>query len=166
MTRAEWDAIIRAHDRRLLAHLVARGVRIDLAKELAQEAWAKLIEQERDGQLRDLQMPGLILRQATFLALDAARRQRWETSAEGAPERADVAPGIDDVLASRSELARMRTAFARASAAEQRIFLALYEQPQLTCAQVAAGLGLSEQRVKQVAYEVRKRLRAALVEES
>jgi RNA polymerase sigma factor (sigma-70 family) len=165
VTRAEWDAIIRTHGRRVLAHLVARGVRIDLAKELVQEAWAKLIEQEGAGQLRDLQMPGLILRQATFLALDAARRQRWSSGGE-LPERADSAPAIDEVLASRSQLARARDAFARAPAAEQRIFLALYEQPQLTCAQVATELGLSQQRVKQVAYEVRKRLRAALEEES
>ncbi len=165
--RVAWEAMIRTHGPRVLAHLVASGVRIDQAKELANDAWTKLLESQREGRLTmsEMKMPGLILRQATFLAIDAARRRRLQEMPLEAPEAVDEAPGIEEVLTSREQLERARTAFDGASRAEQRIFLALYEQPHLTAREIADQLALSPQRVKQVAYEIRKRIRTALEEE-
>src|SRR5689334_10042253 len=40
--RAAWDALVARHHRRVVVSLLARGVRVDRAHELAQETWARL----------------------------------------------------------------------------------------------------------------------------
>jgi DNA-directed RNA polymerase specialized sigma24 family protein len=75
----EWEAIIRQHDRRVVLALMAMGLRLDRAKELAQTTWLRLFEQHQAGKLERLEFPGLALRQARFLALDALRRERLAT---------------------------------------------------------------------------------------
>jgi RNA polymerase sigma-70 factor (ECF subfamily) len=168
--RDAWGSLIARYDGRVVALLVARGVRIDRARELAQDAWARLLEKSRAGALGELKLPGLVFQQAIFLATDAARRGRWEvrlSHGDGeVPDARDPAPGAEEVLLSRAALAAARASFEECSPAEQRIFRALYERPEATCRMVAEALGVSEQRVKQVAYEVRKRLRAALEEKT
>jgi RNA polymerase sigma factor (sigma-70 family) len=164
--RTAWNALIARYNARVVAFLVARGTRIDRAKEITHDAWAALLERQQDGRLRELKLPVLVLKQASFLAIDEARRGRREASSAELPDPADPTPGIEDVLASRERLACARDAVERCSPAEQRVFRALYEHPELTCREVAARLGLSEQRVKQVAYEVRKRIRVALEDKS
>ena len=69
-----WNALVAKHDHRVVVSLLARGVRIDRAKDLAQEAWMRLVEQQRAGRLTHLQLPGLAIAQAGFLSLEAARR--------------------------------------------------------------------------------------------
>jgi RNA polymerase sigma-70 factor (ECF subfamily) len=44
------------------------------------------------------------------------------------------------------------------------VFELVYDHPELGYAEVAAQVGLSVQRVKQIVFEVRKRLRGALAE--
>ena len=162
LDRTEWNETIRAYGPRVIAHLAAQGVRIDRAKEIANDAWTRLLEGQRDGRLGEMKMPGLVLQQATYLARDAARRGRWEITGETLPDVVDRAPSMEDVLTSKETLARARQAFDGSPPAEQRIFLALYEEPQRSGRDIAVAFGVSEQRVKQVAYEVRKRIRAAL----
>ena len=65
---AAWNALIAKHDHRIVVSLLARGVRIDRAKDIAQEAWIRLIEQQRAGRLSHLQLPGLAVAQAAFLS--------------------------------------------------------------------------------------------------
>src|SRR5262249_31325925 len=73
--RDAWNVLVQRHNHRVVLALLARGVRIDRAKDIAQEAWMRLVEQQRLGRLARLQLPGLAIAQATFLALEAARRE-------------------------------------------------------------------------------------------
>jgi RNA polymerase sigma factor (sigma-70 family) len=160
--RAAWGELVRRHTPRTIALLVARGARVDLAKEIAHDAWAKLLEKQQAGLLRELKLPALVLQQATFLAIDAARRAAWEANPKEVPDHPDPMPGMEELLTSRQQLARAGVVFERCSAAEQRVFRLVYDRPDLKCSEIAAILGLSEQRVKQVTYEVRKRIRSAI----
>ncbi|MGD0528051.1 MAG: hypothetical protein ABSE49_23155, partial [Polyangiaceae bacterium] len=62
-----WSALVQRHNHRVVVALLARGVRVDKAKDIAQEAWMRLVEQQRQGRLERLQLPGLAIAQATFL---------------------------------------------------------------------------------------------------
>src|SRR5688572_14936753 len=81
-----WNALIQRHNRRVVVALLARCLRIDQAKDIAQETWLRLIEQQRAGKLPTLTLPGLALAQATFIACDAARKTARLRRVEGAPE--------------------------------------------------------------------------------
>jgi RNA polymerase sigma-70 factor (ECF subfamily) len=162
--REAWDALIATHNARLVAFLVARGRPLARAKELAHDTWIRLISQQREGKLASLKLPALAFRQAAWLALDDARRERGVRAWDEAEPRADDAPTGEAVVLSREQLARVRAALASCSAAEQRVFSLLYEHPELSHREAAHKLGLSEQRVRQVACGVRKRLRTAMEE--
>ena len=45
------------------------------AKDIAQETWWRLIEQQRAGRLQQLLLPGLGVAQAAFFSLESARRE-------------------------------------------------------------------------------------------
>jgi hypothetical protein len=64
-----WNALIQRHNRRVIVSLLARGVPLELALNLAQEAWARLVQQQASGKLTRLDLPGLAVAQARFLAL-------------------------------------------------------------------------------------------------
>src|SRR5262245_31417968 len=70
--REAWDALIARHHRRVVVSLLARGLRVDRARELAQETWTRLIQQQQRGLLTELRLPNLALTQAAFLATDDA----------------------------------------------------------------------------------------------
>src|SRR5688500_15774579 len=72
--RAAWAGLSRRHHRRVLVALLARGIPADRARDITQETWARLVEHQGAGRLDRLELPGLAIRQATFLALDEARR--------------------------------------------------------------------------------------------
>lgn len=162
-TSPEWDAIVRAHDRRVLLLLLAMGLRFDRARELAQATWLRLWEQHQGGKLPRLEFPGLALQQARFLGLDELRRQRAHDGIERTFLEVE-APTADPerIVIGRQELALVQRALAECPPSSQRLFRLLYEQPALSHAEAAARLGLSVQRVRQVLCEVRKKLRAAL----
>src|SRR5271154_1359446 len=66
---ASWSALVQKHNHRVVVALLARGIPIDRAKDIAQDAWLRLVEQQREGRLSHLQLPGLAITQATFLFL-------------------------------------------------------------------------------------------------
>lgn len=157
-----WDSIIATHDRRVILLLLAMGLRIDEAKELAQATWLRLMEQHDRGALARLEFPGLALRQARFLALDELRR-RGKTALVAEPtDGIAPLPSAETTLIRREELTCVLTTLARCSTAEQRVFRTVYEEPGISHAEAAARLGVSVQRVRQVICEVRKKLRSAL----
>jgi RNA polymerase sigma factor (sigma-70 family) len=174
--RVAWDWLIERHQHRVVVALLARGVRMDHAREFAQEAWARLIQQQRKGALRELRLPSLAITQATYLALDEARRSRREGEAypgrndvEGLAEREqplDPSASAEARLLSEEQLQRAHAALKSCSPGAQRVFRLVYEGPDLPHAEVAAQVGLSTQRVRQILCEVRKKLRAALEDES
>ena len=54
--------------------VVAFGLRVDRAEEIAQRAWARLIEKFGRGELATIELPGLAIAQARYLARDELRR--------------------------------------------------------------------------------------------
>ncbi|MBM7118444.1 RNA polymerase sigma factor [Archangium primigenium] len=168
---AAWNALIARHQHRVLVSLLARGVRVDRARELVQETWARLIQQQRKGALTELRLPHLALAQAAFLAADDARRVRREGG--GAPLEAlseahhpeDPGASAERRLLSEEQLRRAQQALGTCSPSAQRVFHLACDGQELPHAEVAARAGLSVQRVRQILCEVRKKLRGALEEE-
>jgi RNA polymerase sigma factor (sigma-70 family) len=156
-----WAGLIERHNHRVVVSLLARGLPIDRARDLAQETWLRLIERQRSGRLTTLVLPGLAIVQAGFLAANEWRSARRE-------EGPLCSPGgnIEGRVIDRQELDRVAAALAACTPAQRRVFEFVYEHPELTYAEAAAQLGMSGQRVKQIVCEVRKRLRDCLEEAS
>ncbi|HWM87308.1 MAG TPA: sigma-70 family RNA polymerase sigma factor [Kofleriaceae bacterium] len=165
--REAWGELVSRHDHRVVLSLLARGVRMARARELAHETWLRLIAQQRAGRLARLELPGLAIRQAAFLALDDTRR-REEPSADEASLAAliDPAASVEERLISREQLRRAQAELERCSPSARRVFSAVYAEPGMPHAEAARRLGMSVQRVRQTLCEVRARLRAAIESEA
>jgi RNA polymerase sigma-70 factor (ECF subfamily) len=168
--REAWDVLIARHQRRVLLTLLARGVRVDRAHELTQETWTRLIVQQREGRLPWLELPGLAITQATYLAMDEARRSarsKPDLALDDVPEAAEVrdpSPSIEERLAHQAELRRADAELDRCPENARRVFELVYGDPPTSHADTAAAVGLSVQRVRQILCEVRGRLRDAMAE--
>lgn len=161
--RDAWDVLIARHDHRVVLSLLARGLRLVRARELAQQAWSRLYEQQCAGRLERLELPGLAIRQAGFLALEEARRDsRAKADAGREADRADPAASVEERLIRRDELRRAQAELERCPASARRVFSFIYANPEMPHADAARELGLSVQRVRQILCEVRARLRAAI----
>ena len=163
-----WNALIHKHNHRVVVSLLARGVRIDRAKDIAQETWIRLIEQQRAGRLAALVLPGLAVAQAAFFSLEHARRDgaRYapvplETTRE-AVDLVDPAADAETRLVTGERLERAEQVLAGCSRSARAVFQHAYGGEGLSHAQVAEKVGLSVQRVRQILCEVRKELRTAL----
>jgi RNA polymerase sigma-70 factor (ECF subfamily) len=162
---AAWNILIARHERRVLLTLLARGVRVDRAKDIVQETWARLIAKQREGALERLELPGLAIQQAIWLAIDEQRKRRPGLHVALDPEAdrlVDPAPSIEQRLTTRAELERAAAELERCSPVARRVFEIVYEDPGLPHAVAAERAGLSVQRVRQTLCEVRARLRAAM----
>ena len=159
--RAAWTELIARHNRRVVLSLLAHGVLPAQAKEMAQEAWLRLITRADAKKLDRLELPGLAIRQALFLAKSEARRpgQQGELLDDGA-ETATQSP--EALFFDRERLQRAHERLQEFSPSARAVFERLYGDPQLSHAEVAARVGLSVQRVRQIVCEVRKVLRAEL----
>jgi RNA polymerase sigma factor (sigma-70 family) len=165
-----WNALIGRHDHRVVVSLLARGVRIDRAKDLAQEAWIRLVEQQRAGRLTHLQLPGLAIAQAAFLSLEAARRDGARgdplpldsDAARAATDLVDPAADAETRLLTTERVERAERVLGTFAPKAQAVFKLAYGGDGLSHADVAKKVGLSLQRVRQILCEVRKELRAAL----
>jgi RNA polymerase sigma-70 factor (ECF subfamily) len=159
----DWDTALRAHNARVVASLLAMSIGIEHAEELASQAWTRLIEQERSGQLAEVRLPGLAITQARFLALNWLKLRQREASlsadipVDGDPER---------TLIARSDVAAALRVLSTCSDSAQAVFRAMYDHPPPSHEAVAARVGLSVQRVRQILCEVRKRIRQALEQTS
>ena len=157
--REAWNELIRRHDRRVVLSLIAAGVPPAQAREFSQDAWLRLINQTAQGKVQFLQLPGLVVRQALFLARSARRKL------EGPALEPEVAVDSAEVLyLTRERLARARAKVEELNASARAVFALLYGEPQLSHAEIAARVGLSVQRVRQIICEVRKVLRLELEE--
>lgn len=161
-----WSALVARHNHRVVVSLIAWGVRADRAQDLAQATWLRLLEQQRRGALRALELPGLALAQARFLALEEARTQntsaRFVTHDGEGLSVADPVPGAEARVLAGEQVRRAEEALRACHPTAQRVFLAVYEDPARPHAEVAREVGLSLQRVRQIVCEVRQKLRAAL----
>lgn len=164
-----WNSLIARHNRRVIVSLLARGMSVERAKDIAQEAWMRLVEQQRAGRLTHLSLPGLALAQAAYLAFEAARKDatRIEMLSAG-PEGIDyVDPGADleTRIVSSQRLARAEKVLAGCHKSAQTVFRLAYGDQPKSHVEIAREAGLSLQRVRQILCEVRKVLRDALEED-
>lgn len=159
----DWEGLIARHDHVVVLSLLSRGLRIHEARELAHDAWSRLFEQWTAGKLPRLELPGLAIRQALFLAADFQRaRRRPNVPWEQAPEVADPDATADARLESRQLLRRTEVAASELSPRAQRVFATVLQNPGVPQAELADRLGLSLQRLRQSLCEVRARLKAAI----
>ena len=159
--RGAWEQLIVLHSRRVTVALLSEGLSMDDAKDLTQDVWARLWNQIQSGALATLQLPGIAVTQARFLARDLRRRRRTvqyeaQTDDIEAPETA-----VDALLASAQTLAKVQRELGTFEPGQQRIFRLAIEEG-VPHASIAQTVGLSTQRVRQIIWEIRVRLRAHL----
>lgn len=159
--RSAWTELIARHNRRVFLSLLAHGVLPAQAREMAQEAWLRLITRADAKKLARLELPGLAIRQALFLARSEARKPgQANESLEDVPEAATES--AETVFFERERLQKAHERLQDLSPSARAVFERLYGDPGLSHAEVAARVGLSVQRVRQIICEVRKLLRAEL----
>jgi RNA polymerase sigma factor (sigma-70 family) len=170
--RVDWNDLMRRHGHRVVVSLLGRGVAVDRAKDLAQDAWMRIIAQHQAGRLPTMRVPGLVVAQALFLARDEARRRR-RRDALSAPvlearsdEPAQAHAPLERRVAAREDLRRVLEVVAASYPSARNVFALSYGPRALGPAEIAAELGLSCQRVRQIICELRKRLRDELRDES
>jgi RNA polymerase sigma-70 factor (ECF subfamily) len=165
MARADWPQLIERHTHAVVVSLLARGLRLARARELAAETWSLLYERHQAGLLPVLELPGLAIRQASFLALKEGARGARSVCLEDAPELevlpADQ-PSAEARLAARQELALAEGHLAKLPPRAKEIYTLQLEHPDVGHAQLAARVGVSLQRFRQTLCEVRARLRGAI----
>lgn len=163
--REAWEVLVARHDRRVVVSLLARGVPIDRARDLAQETWARLWEQQLAGKLGRLELPGLAIRQAGFLAADASRRRDRaadRVTDEALAEVADEGVAADEALVSRERVGRALAEIERLSPRAREVFVEVYDAPGVPHTETAVKVGMSVQRLRQTLCEVRARLKKAM----
>jgi RNA polymerase sigma-70 factor (ECF subfamily) len=162
-----WDELMRRHGRRVVVALVSRGIALERAKELAQDAWMRVIDRHRAGLIPELSLPGLIITQASFLARDDMRREGRRARLDEPRQQAagDVALDLEQQLDARQQLRVVRSVLDRASPNARRVFTLLYGERAMSPTEVADELGLSVQRVRQIVCELRKRMRSELTDD-
>lgn len=173
-SEAAWDEVLRRHRHHVVVALLARGVPLEDAEDLAQEAWTRLIEQARSGRLERLSLPWLAIAQAGWLALEASRTKARHAAIAGAPVSLETHPDALEVkdqsldpaeqTLQRDRVRVIEQELARCSKRAQDIFHAVYGSDAKSHADVAKELGMSVQRVRQTLCEVRARLRRAMDE--
>jgi RNA polymerase sigma-70 factor (ECF subfamily) len=161
-----WDDAVRRHDRRVYLSVLALGLAPERAREITQAAWTRLIEQHQRGALDDIELPGLAIRQARFLAFNELARARTEHRMLAAVPDPPAAPDTERVVGSREEIARVIAALAACSPTARKVFRLVYATPDGTAASAAKELGLSLQRIRQILCETRRHIRCALAEEA
>lgn len=159
--RSAWTELITRHNRRVVLSLLAHGVLPAQAREMAQEAWLRLITQADARKLPRLELPGLAIRQALFLARSEARKPGQANEPLEAAHEA-ITDSHETVFFERERLQKAHERLQDLAPSARAVFERLYGDPQLSHAEVAARVGLSVQRVRQIVCEVRKVLRAEL----
>lgn len=161
-----WRAVIERHGRRVVVALLARGIGLERARELADDAWMRIIGQHRAGRLPELKIPGIVIMQALFLARDdrriAMRRAAVDQRIGGDYGLHGSTEGVEQQLLAREQLRQIAKIVEAASPTARRVFELSYGEAARTPAEVAAELGLSLQRVRQIACELRKRIRGVV----
>ncbi len=158
-----WDEWARMHHRRLVNYLLALGVPLHRAEEIAQTTWETLMEKERAGKLLRIDMPGLALAQARFLALEYKRSELPRIASADSLDEALVVRDEhpERALVSRNQIDRAMNTVSQMSEQRQFIFQQFYKFNQ-SAPDIAKETSLSVQRVRQILCEVRGELRAAL----
>ena len=153
-----WGRLAQRSSHRVLVALLAEGFRLDESQDLAQEAWTAIWLKHQRGEFVTLELPGLVIAHARFLAKNLRRRSQRPGPQPAEPE---VSPGAERRLGAAQALRRVQDALKVRSAQQQRIFRDAVEELRPHAA-IAEAEGLSVQRVRQILWEVRRALRIVL----
>ena len=164
IVHTDWEGLIARHDQVVVLALLSRGLRIHEAREIAHDAWARLFEQRQAGKLPTLELPGLAIRQALFLAADFLRARRRNGALPETLELVDPQPSVEARLELRQMLRRTEVAAAGLAPRAQSVFATVMTNPETPQSELAGRLGISLQRFRQSLCEVRARLKAAIEE--
>jgi RNA polymerase sigma factor (sigma-70 family) len=157
-----WGDAIRDHGRKVFLSVLALGMPPEQAREIAQAAWTRLMERHAAGALGEIELPGLAIRQARFLALNELQRHKTEKRVLAAVPDPPDEPDLDRVVDGKREIERVLAALARCSPTAKQVFRLVYATPGGTPASAAREVGLSLQRVRQILCETRKHIRTAM----
>jgi RNA polymerase sigma-70 factor (ECF subfamily) len=158
-----WKAAVAEHDHRLVLSLLAAGLRLDEARDVAQEAWLRVMESAAAGKLDRIELPGLVLRQASFIVTDRLRQQRVRVHAPLADAEAlTSADSSEHATHAQQLLTALETGLAGATARERSVLRSTLDHPDARHDTLAAAQGISVQRFRQVLCSVRARLRRVL----
>lgn len=155
-----WKRAVAEHDHRLIVSLLAVGLRLDEARDVAQEAWLRVMESARAGRLERVELPGLVIRQASFIVADRQRSRRLR--APGAEQEVQALPAAETAEGhthARELFEVVSAELATATPRARGVFLAVLNAPDTAHRTLAAKEGLSLQRFRQVLCEVRAKLR-------
>ena len=161
----DWDAAVQKYGRRVIVSLIAKGALPERAKELAQDAWFRVIQNHRLGRLTEVRLPGVVIKQATFLWQDDRRRcssRLTHESADGTMQPHRDERELEQQAAARHKLRKVRKIIAAAHPNARRVFELMYDGEARPASEIAKAVGLSVQRVRQIACEFRKTLRCEL----
>ncbi len=158
------DAAIRQHDRQVYLSVLALGLAPERAREIAQAAWTRLLEQHASGALPEIELPGLAIRQARFLAFNELKRTKLEGRVLAAVPEPAPAADVERIVGSREEIAQVLAALATCSPMARKVFRIVYATPGGNAAKAAKEVGLSLQRIRQILCETRDHIRRAIQE--
>lgn len=159
-----WDEAIRRHDHRVYLSVLALGLAPDRAREVSQAAWTRLMEKHAEGAFTELELPGLAIRQARFLALNEHARVKTEKRVLAAVPDEATSGDVEREVASRAQLGRVLAALETCSPMARRVFRLVYATPGGSAQTAAREVGLSLQRVRQILCETRNHIRTSLEE--
>jgi len=157
-----WDDAIRQHDRRVYLSVLALGLPPERAREIAQAAWTRLIEQHARGALDQLELPGLAIRQARFLTFNELKRTKVEARMLAAVPDRPPQPDVEHIVGGREEIERVLAALGTCSPTARKVFRIVYATSGGNAASAAREVGLSLQRVRQILCETRAHIRRAM----
>lgn len=126
-----------------------------------QETWLKLFEKHQRGELAQLELPGLAIRQALFIASDVARKTRAQAtqSIEAQDDRTSPEPNPVDIMIARQELGAARGVIAGLPERQRTIFEWHFRNASQSHEATAAALQISVQHLRQTLCDIRKQVR-------
>ncbi len=155
-----WKQAVAEHDHQLIISLLAAGLRLDEARDVAQEAWLKVMESASAGGLSRVELPGLVIRQASFIVADRHRARRLRpAAAEHEVEALAHFETAEGHMHARELLEVVSAELATATPRARGVFLAVLNAPDTEHRTLAQKEGISLQRFRQVLCEVRAKLR-------
>ena len=136
-------ALFRMHQKELQGFLRRRGASPELAADLTQEAFLRLLTAQAEASVKNA--PAYLFRTAANLSIDWARRQRVLPMAPD-PETAlalvaDETPSVERLVISRQEIAVLQTALDALPSAVRFIFFARLDG--MTFAEIGRRLKIS-----------------------
>lgn len=145
MTGATLDiaALFRLHHKELQGYLCRRGASPELAADLTQEAFLRLLRAQAEASVKNAQ--AYLFRTAANLSVDWARRQRYLPAVQDGDAAlamvADEAPSAERLVISRQEIAIIESALNEVPAAVRFVFFARLDG--MTFAAIGKRLGIS-----------------------